>query len=79
MWWRQSRRSVRRRALQERGRAREAGGQGDRRPCPRCGRAQVRRSRRRSPWEWLLRAFCLYPYRCESCKHRFLRFSLRGR
>ncbi len=28
MWWRQSRRSVRRRALQERGRAREAGGAG---------------------------------------------------
>jgi hypothetical protein len=47
--------------------------------CPRCRNLDVRRSQRRSQWEWLLRAIRLYPYRCENCRYRFLRFSLHGR
>jgi hypothetical protein len=50
-----------------------------RRQCRRCQSGYIRRSRRRGRWEWLLRAIGLYPFRCEGCKHRFLRFSLRGR
>jgi hypothetical protein len=50
-----------------------------RRLCPRCRNLDVRRSQRRSQWEWLLRAIRLYPYRCENCRYRFLRFSLHGR
>jgi hypothetical protein len=46
------------------------------RQCSRCGCKETRRSGRRHQWEWLLRAVRLYPFRCKSCKHRFLRFSL---
>jgi hypothetical protein len=49
-----------------------------RRQCPRCHSRYIRRSRR-SRWEWPLRAIRLYPFRCEDCRHRFLRFSLYGR
>jgi hypothetical protein len=49
------------------------------RQCPQCGSKQTRRSRQWGPWVWLLRAIRLYPFRCENCMHRFLRFSLHGR
>jgi hypothetical protein len=71
LWWTHSR-SARGRALDKRG------VHVPRRQCSWCGCKQTRRSRQLHQWEWLLRTIRLYPFRCESCKHRFLRFSLRG-
>ena len=79
MWWRKGSRRAARRALQKRGRSRYTDTYVARRLCPRCRSLEVRRSQRRSQWEWLLRAIRLYPYRCEDCNYRFLRFSLHGR
>lgn len=79
MWWRKGSRKGGRRAVQKRDRSGYRDRYEARRLCPRCGSREVRRSRRRSQWEWLLRAIRLYPFRCEGCKHRFLRFSLYGR
>lgn len=47
--------------------------------CPNCQGTRITRSRRRGLFEWLLRAICCYPFRCDLCGHRFMRFSLRGR
>lgn len=41
--------------------------------CPACGDHEVRRSRRRV-LERILSAFGLFPYRCQRCDARFLRF-----
>jgi hypothetical protein len=48
-----------------------------RRQCPRYGRLRLRRSHCLNEWEYLLQAIHLYPFRCEGCKQRILRFSLR--
>jgi hypothetical protein len=79
-WWTGSR-STRGRALRKRGRTNAVSKDGHvpRRRCPQCRCKQTRRSRQWHLWEWLLRLIRLYPFRCESCKHRFLRFSLYGR
>ena len=50
-----------------------------RRTCPQCQGAQIVRSRRRGLLEWLLRAIRLYPFRCDTCSYRFVRFAWRGR
>jgi hypothetical protein len=71
MWWRKVGKRAASRAFRKRGVGR--------RRCPECQSWQVRRARRRNQWEWLLRAIRLYPFRCEACKHRFLRLSLYGR
>jgi hypothetical protein len=73
MWSLMGSHSVRVRAIRKRGL------QAPRRYCSWCGCHQIRRSGRRSRREWLLRVIRLYPYRCEECRHRFLRFSLSGR
>jgi hypothetical protein len=79
-WWLDSR-SAKGRALRKRGitTAVNKDAHVPQRRCSRCGCKQIRRSRRRNQWEWLLRAIRLYPYRCEDCNHRFLCLSLRGR
>jgi len=41
-----------------------------RRVCPECGQ-RVRRSRRRTPADYLLGLFGLRPYRCRECEYRF--------
>jgi hypothetical protein len=71
-WWTGSR-STRGRALRKRG------VHVPRRQCSQCGGNQIRRSRTWRQWEWLLQVIRLYYFRCDDCRHRFLRFSLRGR
>ena len=44
------------------------------RNCPRCGRSDVRESRRRGVLDRLLACVGLAPYRCRACRHRFYRF-----
>lgn len=39
--------------------------------CIKCGNARAGRSRRRTPWDWLLAAAGVYPYRCGACQTRF--------
>jgi C4-type Zn-finger protein len=39
--------------------------------CERCGSAHLRRSRRRSKFEWLKTAVGTYPFRCVDCNYRF--------
>jgi hypothetical protein len=80
-WWWMGSRTDRGRALRKRGRTRSVrrGVHVPQRQCPRCGYTQIRPSRQWRWWEGLLRAIHLYPFRCEDCNHRFLRFSLRGR
>jgi C4-type Zn-finger protein len=46
--------------------------------CPHCQETRITRSRRRGLVEWLLRAICRYPFRCDICGYRFMRFRLRG-
>jgi len=45
------------------------------RQCPRCQGERLNRSRRRGIMEWSLRAISLYPFRCDVCDYRFLRFT----
>lgn len=47
--------------------------------CPKCQGERIRRSRRRGVFEWLIRAVRLYPFRCDICDHRFMRFTRNGR
>ena len=42
--------------------------------CPRCDAVNFRRSFRRGPVEWLLRAIRVFPWRCLDCNHRFYAF-----
>ena len=39
--------------------------------CPKCGKAVVRRSRRRTVSDYLLGLFGLRPYRCRECDYRY--------
>jgi len=39
-------------------------------PCPQCGQKWTPRTRRRL-WERVLSLAAIYPFRCESCGHRF--------
>jgi hypothetical protein len=43
-------------------------------PCPKCGKDFVRRTLRKGLHEYVLSAVYIYPYRCQLCAHRFLRF-----
>jgi len=48
--------------------------------CPRCGRTDVHRSRRRSFFERLVFPLVLMrPYRCNDCNHRYLDFTFTHR
>jgi hypothetical protein len=47
--------------------------------CAACQGTRVYRSRRRGVLEWHSRLIRLAPFRCDSCSHRFWRFTLRGR
>jgi len=49
------------------------------RQCPRCQGERLYRSRRRGVVEWSLRAISLYPFRCDVCDYRFLRFTRHSR
>jgi hypothetical protein len=51
----------------------------DRWHCPKCQGMRIVRSRRRGPLEWLFRVIRLYPFRCDICSYRFMRFTWRGR
>lgn len=42
--------------------------------CPKCKADQAHRSHRQGPRERLASLFAFYPYRCNACQHRFLRF-----
>jgi hypothetical protein len=42
--------------------------------CPKCKADHAHRSHRHGPAEWLASLFACYPYRCNACQHRFLRF-----
>lgn len=42
--------------------------------CPRCDKDFTRRARRRSAWEHALSLLYAYPFRCQLCTHRFVRF-----
>ena len=44
--------------------------------CPLCESESVVRSHRRGIWERILGIVRVYPFRCESCEHRFRAFSL---
>lgn len=39
--------------------------------CPRCDSLLVKRSRPRYPVDWLRALISIYPFRCQSCRHRF--------
>jgi predicted nucleic acid-binding Zn ribbon protein len=39
--------------------------------CVRCGSDNLRRSHRKSKFEWLKMALGTYPFRCMECNHRF--------
>jgi DNA-directed RNA polymerase subunit RPC12/RpoP len=39
--------------------------------CQRCGSANLRRSRRKSKFEWLKMGVGTYPFRCIDCNNRF--------
>ncbi len=71
-WWMDIE-SARTRALRKRGM------HGPQRQCSRCGCKETRRSGQWHHWERPLQVIRLYPFRCKSCKHRFLHFSLYGR
>ena len=43
-------------------------------PCPKCGKDFIRRTLRADAREYLLSALYVYPFRCQLCAHRFLRF-----
>jgi len=43
-------------------------------PCPKCGKDFIRRTLRTGTRELLLSVFYVYPFRCQLCAHRFLRF-----
>ncbi|MGH7259279.1 MAG: PilZ domain-containing protein [Nitrospiraceae bacterium] len=45
-------------------------------PCPKCGKDFIRRTLRTGTGEYLLSAIYVYPFRCQLCAHRFLRFEL---
>jgi len=45
--------------------------------CPLCESESVVRSHRRGIWERILGIVRVYPFRCESCEHRF-RYPFRG-
>jgi VanZ family protein len=47
--------------------------------CPTCQGTWVYRSRRRGVLEWHSRLIRLAPFRCDTCLHRFWRFTLQGR
>lgn len=51
--------------------ARVRGGDQRRQICPQCSKARVRRSRRRTVTDHLLRLFGLRPYRCHECDYRY--------
>jgi VanZ family protein len=55
------------------------GGARSRWQCPRCQGTRLYRSRRRGLLEWCSRLIRLAPFRCDSCSHRFWRFTLHGR
>ena len=42
--------------------------------CPKCSKNLVQQSPRRGMIEALLSFFCIYPFRCQLCAHRFLAF-----
>ena len=42
--------------------------------CPICAKQSIRRSHRRTVWDYLLSLVRLYPFRCEFCQHRFRAF-----
>ncbi len=45
--------------------------------CPDCGSADIYRSKRRGPKDWLLYHVLLQsPYRCRACDHRFFHHRL---
>jgi hypothetical protein len=46
--------------------------------CPKCQDARITRSRRHGLFEWLVRVVHRYPFRCDICGHRFMRFAWRG-
>jgi len=39
--------------------------------CPCCSSGQVSRAARHSQWDYLLSIIYIYPFRCESCAHKF--------
>jgi hypothetical protein len=49
------------------------------RRCVSCGSLEVQRSRWRNPFEWLLLAFLLRPFRCSECNNRHYGFFFRKR
>ena len=42
--------------------------------CPKCRADHAHRSHRKGLTEHLASLFAFYPYRCDACQHRFLRF-----
>ena len=44
---------------------------GHRRSCPECGSQKVARRHRRTGGQYLRSLVGIYPYKCESCDHRF--------
>ena len=43
--------------------------------CPSCGAKDTRRSKRRGFFDWLLSLLGFFPYRCEACTRRFLKWN----
>lgn len=42
--------------------------------CSKCKTDSAHRSHRRGPIEWLASLVAIYPYRCQNCDRRFLKF-----
>jgi len=53
-------------------------GEKNRRKCPQCSGASVRRSHRQGVRDYLLGLLFIYPFRCQDCNHRF-RALVRGK